>query len=304
MSLENNTSVVLSSIDQMPIEVLVAIFKFITPNELAQICVNVSIEWKELITSCIPQPILRNLSLCSHEIKQKLISMGWSDDNNELQSADKNDPELILSLFERHKRKYYLYNFKPEEKLNLSKIIKSFGFMVHEEEGYESYESDITHVIVPNSITDWFKILPQVWILWAFFTTRKTFVYEDHLHKCETEKRITLETPFIPKSIKQVQTARNHQNNGRLPNNRLLVGTNMNVDGREIQKVEEEMRKIFYNVEWRIVSFVDIHLCLRELRRQYFECNRNETWCLYCKDIPNEYTYDQWKKILKYRRVL
>ena len=230
--------------------------------------------------------------------------MGWSDDNNELQSADKNDPELILSLFEMQKRKYYLYEFKPEEKLNLSKIIKSFGFMVHEEEGYESYESDITHVIVPNSITDWFKILPQVWILWAFFTTRKTFVYEDHLHKCETEKRITLETPFIPKSIKQVQTARNHQNNGRLPNNRLLVGTNMNVDGREIQKVEEEMRKIFYNVEWRIVSFVDIHLCLRELRRQYFECNRNETWCLYCKDIPNEYTYDQWKKILKYRRVL
>ena len=301
MSLENNTSVVLSSIDQMPIEILVAIFKFITPNELAQICVNVSIKWKELITSCILQPILRNLSLCSHEIKQKLISMGWSDDNNELQSADKNDPELILSLFERHKRKYYLYKFKPEEELNLSKIIKSFGFMVHKEEGYES---DITHVIVPNSITDWFKILPQVWILWAFFTTRKTFVYEDHLHKCETEKRITLETPFIPKSIKQVQTARNHQNNGRLPNNRLLVGTNMNVDGREIQKVEEEMRKIFYNVEWRIVSFVDIHLCLRELRRQYFECNRNETWCLYCKDIPNEYTYDQWKKILKYRRVL
>ena len=301
MSLENNTSVVLSSIDQMPIEVLVAIFKFITPNELAQICVNVSIKWKELITSCIVQPILRNLSLCSHEIKQKLISMGWSDDNNELQSADKNDPKLILSLFERHKRKYYLYKFKPEEELNLSKIIKSFGFMVHKEEGYES---DITHVIVPNSITDWFKILPQVWILWAFFTTRKTFVYEDHLHKCETEKRITLETPFIPKSIKQVQTARNHQNNGRLPNNRLLVGTNMNVDGREIQKVEEEMRKIFYNVEWRIVSFVDIHLCLRELRRQYFECNRNETWCLYCKEIPNEYTYDQWKKILKYRRVL
>ena len=301
MSLENNTSVVLSSIDQMPIEVLVAIFKFITPNELAQICVNVSIKWKELITSCILQPILRNLSLCSHEIKQKLISMGWSDDNNELQSADKNDPKLILSLFERHKRKYYLYKFKPEEELNLSKIIKSFGFMVHKEEGYES---DITHVIVPNSITDWFKILPQVWILWAFFTTRKTFVYEDHLHKCETEKRITLETPFIPKSIKQVQTARNHQNNGRLPNNRLLVGTNMNVDGREIQKVEEEMRKIFYNVEWRIVSFVDIHLCLRELRRQYFECNRNETWCLYCKEIPNEYTYDQWKKILKYRRVL
>ena len=167
-----------------------------------------------------------------------------------------------------------------------------------------SYESDITHVIVPNSITDWFKILPQVWILWAFFTTRKTFVYEDHLHKCETEKIITLETPFIPKSIRQVQTARNHQNNGRLPNNRLLVGTSMNVDGREIQKVEEEMRKKFYNVERRIVSFIDIHLCLRELRRQYFECNRNETWCLYCKEIPNEYTYDQWKKILKYRRVL
>ena len=293
MSLENNTIVMLSSIDQMPNEILVAIFKSIPPNELAQICVNVSIKWKELITSYILQPILRNLSLCSHEIKQKLISMGWSDDNNELQSADKNDPELILSLFEMHKRKYYLYQFKPEEELNLSKIIKSFGFMVHEEEGYESYESDITHVIVPNSITDWFKILPQVWILWAFFTTRKTFVYEDHLHKCKTEKRIILENPYIPKSIRQVQTARNHQNNGSLPNNRLLVGTNMNVDGREIQKVEQEMRKNFYIVERRIVSFVGIHSCLRELRRQYFECNRNETWCLYCKEIPNEYTYDQ-----------
>ena len=58
MSLENNTSVVLSSIDQMPIEILVAIFKFIPPNELAQICVNVSIKWKELITSCIVQQIL------------------------------------------------------------------------------------------------------------------------------------------------------------------------------------------------------------------------------------------------------
>ena len=110
MSLENNTNVVQTSIDQMPIEILVTIFNFIPPNELAQICVNVSIKWKELITSCILQPILRNLSLCSHEIKQKLISMGWSDDNNELQSADKNDPDLILSLFERHKRKYYLYN--------------------------------------------------------------------------------------------------------------------------------------------------------------------------------------------------
>ena len=250
MSLENSTIVMLSSIDQMPIEILVAIFKFIPPNEVAQICVNVSIKWKELITSCILQPILRNLSLCSHEIKQKLISMGWSDDNNELQSADKNDPDLMLSLFEMHKRKYYLYKFKPEEELKLSKIIKSFGFMVHEE---ESYEGDITHVIVPNSITDWFKILPQVWILWAFFTTRKTFVYEDHLHRCKTEKRIILENPYIPKSIRQVQTARNHQNNGSLPNNRLLVGTNMNVDGREIQKVEEEMRKNFYNVERRIV---------------------------------------------------
>ena len=100
MSLENNTIVMLSSIDQMPNEILVAIFKFIPPNEVAQICVNVSIKWKELITSCILQPILRNLSLCSHEIKQKLISMGWSDDNNELQSADKNDPDLILSLIE------------------------------------------------------------------------------------------------------------------------------------------------------------------------------------------------------------
>ena len=167
--------------------------------------------------------------------------------------------------------------------------------MVHEDDDKSSYESDITHVIVPNSIKDWFKILPQVWTLWAFFTTRKTFVYEDHLHKCKKEKRIVLEKPFIPKSIRQVQTARNHttycNSNGVLANHRLLVGSNMSVSEGEIQKVEEEIRKNnnkqhHCNVERRMVSFVDIHLCLRELRRQYFECNRHETWCLHCKEIP------------------
>ena len=78
--------------------------------------------------------------------------------------------------------------------------------MIHKDDN--SYESDITHVIVPNSMMDWG--LYDCWILWACFITGKTFVSEDHLHKCREENRIILEKPFIPKRIRKLQSAMNH----------------------------------------------------------------------------------------------
>ena len=73
-----------SEIDQIPIEVLISIFKLLTAQDLT-ICMEVSLKWKEiikseLITSIIFQPILRNLSQCSHELRDKFVSMGWRSD--------------------------------------------------------------------------------------------------------------------------------------------------------------------------------------------------------------------------------
>ena len=279
-----------SEIDQIPIEVLIYIFKLLTAQDLT-ICAEVSLKWKEIITSIIFQPILRNLTQCSHELRDKFLSMGWSDQ----QSG--NDPGLIISLFEDHKRKYLLFDFPPEQRSKLSKIIEGFGFMVHGDD--YSYESDITHVIVPKSMMsrdkEWDKRIPNCWVIWASFLTGKTFVSENHLHKCKEENRILLEQPFVPKSIRQLQSAMNHTRFSLT--DPLVIGSHMNVSEVDIQKVQDEMgiwreERSVEKVERQIFDVL-----LRELRREFYKCHwegrrkgigmpMGTSFCSSCKDIP------------------
>ena len=80
------------SINDLPLEDFLEVFRYISLDEAVTSCSNVCVQWKEAIALHIVAPKIRGLARSNLEFKTFLEKKGWNEESN--------DVEKILSLYD------------------------------------------------------------------------------------------------------------------------------------------------------------------------------------------------------------
>ena len=93
------------NIEDFSPEVLVLVFKYLSLKDIAENCSKTCKRWKEITAHFVISQPLFKLSNLDDDLKNELISHGWSIDHN--------DSDLILCLYEKFK--YFKGKFYEHE---------------------------------------------------------------------------------------------------------------------------------------------------------------------------------------------
>ena len=81
-------------IEDVPVEVLVLIFKCLSIQDVFQNCVNTCVKWRYITAQYFMKPYLLRLANYHKNLKDSFQFDGWTEECN--------DHELIISLCEKH----------------------------------------------------------------------------------------------------------------------------------------------------------------------------------------------------------
>ena len=72
-------SISTANVDQLPMEVLVLIFKFLNLSDIFENCSNTCKIWREIIAQFFLQPYLKILTRLDSDLRDKLHDNGWTE---------------------------------------------------------------------------------------------------------------------------------------------------------------------------------------------------------------------------------
>ena len=90
--------IMVTSIEDLPKEVLVQIFSFLNFNDIADNCLWTCIRWYDVIADFFLKRYINKIAKTNEDMKISLLENGWLFDPRECI-----DGELIVSLFEKYR---------------------------------------------------------------------------------------------------------------------------------------------------------------------------------------------------------
>ena len=86
-----------AAIQDLPVEVMVLIFKYLKFTDIGDNCARTCLQWKEYVAQFFIGPHFFKLTrLYNHHLKRYLLKEGWKEDNN--------STDLLMKLYEKFLR--------------------------------------------------------------------------------------------------------------------------------------------------------------------------------------------------------